>query len=597
MSARLLSNTGSVYRRLLGYVLCYAKPFFAAVIAMIVVAGADTAFAALLKPITDRGLVEHDASFLKLVPLLLIGVFLVRGFAEFINSYAMTWVGRRVVYDLRSDMFDQMMKLPTRYFDENASAGLVSKLIYDVEQVAAACTSAIRTLVKDSLTTIFLMVYMFYTNWRLTMVLVVLAPVIALLVRYAGMRFRSTSKAVQESVGRIADSSKEALQGIRIVKSFGGQTRERLNFERANNRNRQMAMKKALVAAATVPVMLLVTGIGMAVVITIATRQGSGESGVSAGTFISYLSAMVLMLRPIKNLARVNEVIQTGVAAAGSVFAIIDEKPERDVGNLLLENVRGDVVFEAVNFSYDGANRTEVLNNVSFRAASGETIALVGPSGGGKSTLISLLLRFYPVSSGKILIDGIDVEDVELESLREAVAVVSQDTILFDDTIANNISYGRRFGVVADAVDTDALNAAVEAAHVREIVENLPDGLDTRVGERGVLLSGGQRQRIAIARALYRNSPILVFDEATSSLDNESEALVQAASERLMRGRTTIVIAHRLSTIEHADRILVLDRGRIVESGTHEQLLEQDGLYTRLNQRGDRSGGVVGGDI
>jgi len=597
MSARLLSNTGSLYRRLLGYVLRYAKPFFAAVIAMIVVAGADTAFAALLKPITDRGLVEHDASFLKLVPLLLIGVFLVRGVAEFINSYAMTWVGRRVVYDLRSDMFDRMMELPTRYFDENASAGLVSKLIYDVEQVAAACTSAIRTLVKDSLTTIFLMVYMFYTNWRLTMVLLVLAPVIALLVRYAGMRFRSTSKAVQESVGRIADSSKEALQGIRIVKSFGGQTRERLNFERANNRNRQMAMKKALVAAATVPVMLLVTGIGMAVVITIATRQGAGESGVSAGTFISYLSAMVLMLRPIKNLARVNEVIQTGVAAAGSVFAIIDEKPERDVGNLLLEDVRGDVVFEAVNFSYDGVHRTEVLNNVSFRAASGETIALVGPSGGGKSTLISLLLRFYPVTSGKILIDGIDVEDVELESLREAVAVVSQDTILFDDTIANNISYGRRFGVIADAVDADALNAAVEAAHVREIVEKLPNGLDTRVGERGVLLSGGQRQRVAIARALYRNSPILVFDEATSSLDNESEALVQAASERLMRGRTTIVIAHRLSTIEHADRILVLDHGRIVESGTHEQLLMQDGLYTRLNRSGDRSGHVVDNEV
>jgi len=593
MSIRLFSNTGSLYRRLLGYVIRYAKPFFAAVVAMVLVAAADTAFVALLKPITDRGLVGHDASFLKLVPLLLIGVFLIRGIAEFVNSYAMTWVGRRVVYDLRSDMFDRMMQLPTSYFDENASAGLVSKLIYDVEQVAAACTSAIRTLVKDSLTTLFLMIYLFYTNWRLTIVLLVLAPIIALLVRYAGQRFRSTSKAVQESIGRIADVSKEALQGIRIVKSFGGQTHERLNFERVNNRNRQMAMKKALVAAATVPVMLLITGIGMAVVITIATRQGTGESGVSAGTFISYLGAMVLMLRPIKNLARVNEVIQTGVAAAGSIFAIIDEKSERDIGNLLLEDVRGDVVFEAVNFSYQGDNRVEVLNNVSFRAASGETIALVGPSGGGKSTLVSLLLRFYPLTSGKILIDGVDIEDVELESLREAIAVVSQDTILFDDTVANNITYGRRFGAVTDTVDKDALKAAVDAAHVTEIIDKLPEGLDTRVGERGVLLSGGQRQRIAIARALYRNSPILVFDEATSSLDNESEALVQAASERLMRGRTTIVIAHRLSTIEHADKIVVLDQGRIVEYGTHRQLLQLDGLYTRLNRRRDHTESVI----
>ncbi len=585
MSPRLLSNSGIIYRRLLRYAQRYWKPFCFAIVGMLLVAGADASLAMLTKPLLDRGLVGHDVDFLKLVPVILLALFLARGVADFVSSYAMAWVGRRVIYDLRADMFNRMLLLPTTFYDENSSASLVSKLIYDIEQVAAASSTAIRILIQDSAKAIFLLGWLLFLNWRLTIVLLVLMPIIALLVRYASARFRVTSKLVQDSVGEIANVSKEALQANRIVKVFGGQLRERRNFERVNNHNRQMAMKKALVSASTVPAMLLVVGIGIAVVLWLAARQGTGEDGLSAGTFMSYLASLILMQRPIKNLARVNETIQTGVAAAGSVFAIVDEKAERDVGNLLLEDVRGDIVFEAVNFSYGEDERAAVLDNVSFRAASGQTIALVGPSGGGKTTLVSLLLRFYALSSGKILIDGIDIEDLELESLRNAIAVVSQDTMLFDDTIANNIAYGQRYGVVADTVDHDAMRAAAEAAHVIEFADQMPQGLDTQVGERGVLLSGGQRQRIAIARALYRNAPILVLDEATSALDNESEYLVQEASERLMMGRTTMVIAHRLSTIEHADLIVVLDNGQVVESGSHSQLIKQDGLYARLAKR------------
>ena len=591
MNARQLSNSGAIYRRLLRYVGHHWKIFAGAVVAMIIVALADLGFAALLKPITDRGLVAHDPSFLRLIPFLLVGVFVARGLAEFVNVYAMTWVGRSVVYDLRAEMFERLLVLPTRFYDENSSASLVSKLIYDVEQVAAASTSAIRILVKDTVTTIGLMSWMLWLNWRLTIVLLVLAPVIALVVRYAGQRFRVTSAAVQESIGEIADVAKEALQGNRIVKVFGGQGRERQNFSRVNNRNRRMAMKKAVVAAATVPLMLLVVGIGIAVIVTLATRQGTGENGVSAGTFISYLGSLVLMLRPIKNLARVNEVIQTGVAAAGSIFAVIDQPKERDAGNRLLDNVRGDIEFSSVAFSYEGADRAHVVDDVSYTIGAGETVALVGPSGGGKTTLVSLLLRLYPLTAGAITIDGINVDDVELESLRAAIAVVNQDTMLFDDTIANNIAYGRRVTANEDeqgvVIDNEALQGAAEAAHVVEFASQLPLGLDTPVGERGILLSGGQRQRIAIARALYRDAPILILDEATSALDNESEALVKEACDRLMRGRTTIVIAHRLSTVEHADRIMVLDRGRIVESGTHQALLEARGLYARLHRGRD----------
>lgn len=593
MSPRLLSNSGAVYRRLLRYVQQYWKPFLFAIAGMLLVAAADVSLAFLIEPLVDRGLVGHDIEFMKLVPFLLVAVFFVRGIADFAGSYAMNWVGRRVIYDLREEMFNRLLMLPTTFYDENSSANLVSKLIYDVEQVAAASTTAIRVLVQDSAKAIGFLGFLLFLNWRLTIVLLVLMPVIAVLVRYASSRFRTTSKLVQDSVGQIANVSKEALQANRVVKVFGGQPRERRQFERVNNHNRQMAMKKALVSSATVPVILLIVGIGIAVVLGIAARQGAGDDGVSAGTFMAYLVSLIAMQRPIKNLAKVNETIQTGVAAAGSVFAIIDEKAERDVGNLLLENVRGDIVFEAVNFSYEGHERSSVLENVSLRAAAGKTIALVGPSGGGKTTIISLLLRFYALSSGKILIDGIDIEDLELESLRAAIAVVSQDTTLFDDTIANNIAYGNRYGTVADAIDQQALLEAAQAAHVIEFAEQMPLGLDTQVGERGVLLSGGQRQRIAIARALYRNAPILVLDEATSALDNESEYLVQEASERLMKGRTTIVIAHRLSTIEHADLIIVLEGGRIVESGNHRQLLKKNGLYSRLAKKRDQRSGVL----
>ncbi len=564
-----------LYRRLLGHVLPYKGIFAASVIAMAVAAAMDASFAALIKEITDRGLVEPDVDFIGLIPWLIGSVIVVRAVSGFAGNYSMAWVGRQVVFDLRQKVFDQLIKLPASYYDDHSSASIVAKLIYDVERTATATTDALTLLTKDAFTAIALLAWMTYLDWRLTLVFLVFAPMITYVVQIAAKRFRKTSERIQSSIGDISHVAKEAIIGERVVKTYGGHDVERNSFLKTNQRNRRQELKKAVVSAAMAPTITLMVGLPIAIIISMAVGR-TGAEAVSAGTFTSYLATVLLLLSPLKRLAKVNEKIQMGVAAANSVFAVADEQPEIDTGTRTLDRSQGRIEYDNVSFQY-GRSDIAVLKDLSFAIEPGQTVALVGASGSGKSTVTALLLGFYRPSEGRITVDGIDITEITLRSLRENMAVVAQDTILFDETIRNNITYGHE-----GEISEDSLRAAVEAAHVAEFTDRLPKGLDTYVGEQGLRLSGGQRQRIAIARALFKDAPILIFDEATSSLDAVSERLVKDATEQLLHNRTTLVIAHRLSTIESADRILVLDHGQIVEHGTHKSLFEQNGMYTRL---------------
>ncbi len=564
-----------LYRRLLGYVRPYKGVFAVSIVAMIVTALSEASFAALLKPILDKGFVDPDPAFIRFIPLLLIGVMVLRAVAGFAATYGMSWIGRRVIFDLRQQTFARLLILPADYYDDHSSATVVAKLIYDVENAAVATTDAVTMLTRDLFMVLAMLGWLFYLDWQLTLVFLVVAPVIAIGIRWASKRFRTATEQIQDSVGHIAHVAKEAIQAQRVVKTFGGERYEDMRFGVVNNRNRHQSMKKAAISSAMVPIVLLVVGLTVAMMIYIALTR-SGATGITAGTFASYLGTVLMLMSPLKRLAKINEKIQTGVAAASSIFALCDTTPEPDTGTRVLPRASGRIEFRHVHFRYERLHEA-VLDDVSLIIEPGQTVALVGASGSGKSTVTSLLLGFYHPDQGQILLDDIDIREITLTSLRANMAIVTQDTILFDDTIRNNIVYGAE-----QAVDEQRVRDVASAAHVLEFTESLPEGLDTLVGERGVRLSGGQRQRIAIARALYKDAPILILDEATSSLDSVSERLVQEATQRLMADRTTLIIAHRLSTIEKADRILVLDKGRIVESGSHRELLTKNGRYARL---------------
>jgi subfamily B ATP-binding cassette protein MsbA len=553
------------------HVLPYKVAFIAALMGMLLVAAGDTGFAWILQPLMDKGFVQRDQDYIAFIPFLLVGIAMARAIGDFIDGYCINWVSRKVIQDLRQKMFDRLIYAPTEFFDHESSGALVSRLTYDVEQVARASGGAFRILFRDMLKAIFLMSLMFYLSWKLSIIFILILPVAFFIFKLTSGRFRKISSRIQESVGDITHIAKQAFQGHRLVKIFNAYGHEKQTFFVANNRNRQQSMKKAAILAGSVPLVVFIMGVGVAVVIWLALILE-----IKAGVFTSYLVSMTMIVRPVKNLSKVNEVIQTGMAGAESIFKTIDLEIEKDKGKIVLDDVSGNICFDNVSFHYSD-DKTIIINNISFTMEAGSTVALVGPSGSGKSTIASMLMRFYSPTSGEVTIDGHGLEEISLKNFRDNAAIVSQEIILFDDTIRNNITYGEE-----GDVDENKLQTATDAARVSEFVNTFPDGMETRVGEAGARLSGGQRQRIAIARALYKDAPILILDEATSSLDSQSELHIQHAIDRLIQNRTTLVIAHRLSTIENADLILVLNNGEIVERGTHQQLLAARGPYYHL---------------
>lgn len=564
------------YARLLSYSIPHWKVFVLSVLAMLVFAATNTGFAALMKPMIDGSFVAKDPMVIRLVPLLIIALFLARGVANFISSYCMSWVGREVILELRRAMFAKLLRLPTRFYDKTPSGELLSKLIYDVEQVNQAATNALANVVKDGFSIIGLLIWMTYINWLLTVIFIVAGPPIAYMMASVNKRFRRISGGIQHSMADVTEISEEAISGNRVIKIFGGESYEAQRFEHINNINRKLNMKLAAVSSASVGVIELIAASALAGIIYLATLPAVLES-VTVGSFMSFVVAMMLLMPSLKRLMTVMPMVQRGVAAAESIFGLLDEAEESDNGiKRIPETIRGKVEFRNVTFAYN-EDKGEVLHDINLALAPGQCVALVGRSGSGKSTLVSLLPRFYDVSDGGIFLDDHDIRDLSLTNLREQIAWVGQDVILFNDTVAHNIAYG----TLKNISESEIVRAA-EAAHAMEFIAKLPDGLETLVGENGVLLSGGQRQRLAIARAILKNAPVLILDEATSALDTESERHIQAALAEVMRHRTTLVIAHRLSTIENADHIVVLDRGRIVEQGRHLELLAKKGHYAGL---------------
>lgn len=564
-----------IYGRLWRYVTPHKLIGFVAVVGMAATAIIEAGLVALLQPLTDEALVAKNLETAKWIPFAFMGVFVLRGISGFATELSLGWIGRRVISDLRRQVFNKFLTLPIKFFDSQAAGPLLSRMTYNVEMVAESVTSVVTIAVRDTLTVIAAICVMIYFSPTLTIFVAILFPIVALIVRLLGVAFRRYSRKIQDSVGEVTQVTDEVIRGNWVVKAFGGFRFERDRLVDVDERNRTQNLKLIRVRSLGVAVTQVVFGLGIAMVIYVAGRQ-SLDNQLTAGEFIAFFSAMMLMLQPVRRITNVNATLQRGVAGADSLFAIMDEKDEDDTGTQEIERVKGEVRFKDVRFSY-GEDDSSVIDGVNISIDPGETLAIVGHSGSGKSTLASLLPRFYEVDSGDILIDGVSVRDMTLASLRGNISLVTQDVVLFNDSIRNNLAYGQ----LNSASDDDLMRAA-EAAHVMEFVNDLPDGMETVVGDRGVLLSGGQRQRIAIGRALLKNAPILILDEATSSLDTRSERSIQDALSVLMKDRTTLVIAHRLSTVEKADCIIVLDAGRIVESGTHAELLDQVGHYASL---------------
>ena len=575
MSNRIDPRVRVVYGRLWQYVIPHKLVGFIAVVAMAATALIEASLVYLLEPLMDEALVAKNLETAKWLPIAFIAIFIARGIAGFATEASLGWIGRSVISALRREVFNKFLTLPARFFDERTAGPLLSRMTYNVEMVAESVTSVVTIAVRDVLTVIAAFGVMLIQSPRLTVFVIILFPVIAVLIRVLGIAFRRYSNRIQDSVGEVTQVTEEIVRGNWVVKMFGGYKYERDRLADVDERNRRQNLKLIRVRSMGVAVTQTIFGFGVALVIFMASRE-SLEGNLTAGQFISFFSAMMLMLQPVRRITNVNATLQRGVAGAHSLFAIMDEPDEIDTGTVEKHDVRGDIEFRNVSFGY-GSEDGPVLRDISVSIGSGQTLAIVGHSGSGKSTLVSLLPRFYEIGEGDILLDGVPIRDYKLSNLRDNISLVSQDVVLFDDTIANNLAYGE-----LRAHSREELMKAAEAAHVLDFAMELPRGLDTRVGDRGALLSGGQKQRVAIGRALLKDAPVLILDEATSALDSKSERHIQDGLAELMKDRTTLVIAHRLSTVENADRIIVLDAGRIVESGTHAELLAANGHYAAL---------------
>lgn len=565
-----------IYKRLLGYTRRYKSVFAIGLLCTAISALIEVGLIAQFETLIDDLLAPENYTLLMWTPLILVAILIVRGLATFLSTYCMEWIGRRIVHELRIDLFNKYLYLPIDYFEKNNSGDLVSRITFNTETVSNATTQAVTSLIRSLAGIIGALTYMFTKSVTLTLTFLIAAPLIAVVVNTTAKRFRKISHNMQDSMGLVTQSTQETVEGIRVVKTFSGEQYEKDKFFNSSNNNRQQAMKMVTVKAFSSPLIQVLAGIGMAIVFWVAVQQFMDET-LSKGAFVAFFMQIMYMLKPLKDLSNVNNILQRGIAGAESIFREVDKDNEVNLGKKIIERANGRIEFDKVSFSYD--ETSPVLKDISLTIEAGQTIAIVGPSGSGKSTLTNLLLKFYHPSSGEIRLDGEPLDEVELDSLRQQFAYVSQQIVMFNDTIKANIAYGE----LANRTQQE-IQAAIENAYLTEVIDGFEMGLDTNIGTSGSKLSGGQRQRVAIARALLKDAPILVLDEATSALDNESEKKIQLALQNLMKDRTTIVIAHRLSTVENADNILVLKSGRIVEQGSHSELLSQQGEYYRLHQ-------------
>ncbi|MDM7860662.1 lipid A export permease/ATP-binding protein MsbA [Alteromonas sp. ASW11-36] len=576
-----MSNTAekprSNVRRFLGYLKDFKLPFFIAIIGMVGYSGVDTFVFFHLQPIIDESLGAQNYDYLRIAAYLIVPIFIVRGLFNFMGGYTLAWISTQVVMRMRQQLFDKYIHLPVSFHDQQSVGNLISKVTYDTEQVANAAGRALLILVREGALVLGLLGSMFYYSWQLSSIFLLIAPVVAVIVSYVSKRFRAVSRNIQQAMGSLTTAVEQAVKGHKVVLMFGGQKIEQDRFKDKNNNNRQQNMKLTTTQILSVSMIQVIASIALAVVLFLASIPGM-IADLTPGVFVAVVVYMVMLLKPLKQLTTVNNEFQRGMAACTSIFELLDKQEEKNQGAYKVERAAGSIQFNDVTFTYPEQTKP-ALNNINLAIAPGETIALVGRSGSGKSTLSSLLTRFYTPQEGQVQLDGHDLAEYELKSLRRQFALVSQQVTLFNDTVANNIAYGARRDV-----SREEIIRAAKIAHVDEFVNKLADGYDTLVGENGLMLSGGQRQRLAIARAVLVDAPVLILDEATSALDTESEKLIQDALEQLQQKCTSVVVAHRLSTIENADKIVVIDEGRIVEQGTHEALLENNGAYAQLYQ-------------